>query len=346
MSRILCLVLILAVVLPARTAGQAPARDLLHPPPFLEPSNLFLTFRPEHRGLALDALTVFDADIVPHFTLFGADSCRSPERRPSARGWSGTKQPCVSVTPAIHLRMENTDSAPIHSPSFIPRLNVQWLFYSRDGRATRHLGVHLGHHSNGQAGDLFVFSDANYEHVGAPVATDPVRVEPEEYGRLVNYLADGSVEPNTKDGNFSVNYIRVSWDTAWYEETEKAYAGRRLSLHLDYFINEWMDEPLRDGVYPMMAIRPEIGWAYSPAPLCQRQEFFLKGTLYVHSQERFDGGAQVEWGCVFSPQRGLGAFLRYGYGRDEYNSSFFLEKSHRIQFGLTVNRRRTFGADY
>ena len=306
------------------TAQDLP--DTLHPPPFLEATDLFWTFRPDPRGIVLDEVTVFDADIYPHFVLFGASSCRGTSR-PSSSG-----QPCISITPAIRLRMENKDSAPINSPSFVPRMNFQWLFYGDRG-ATKSIGLHVGHHSNGQAGHLF-----QWANTGEDV--------PSEYNQqLVDYLGEGSIIPDTENGNFSTSYLKASFDYARYNETDRAIDGHHFAVSVEWFPDRWLYAPLRNEVYSQFWLRGGFGIASADAPLCRRSELLFKATAYRYGR-RPAGSGSVEWGCISSPERGLGFFLRYSYGRDEYNSSFFIDAAHRIQFGLTVNRRRTFGGDY
>ena len=320
-----CVIVLSTEVLSTTTTAQD-LPDTLHPPPFLEATDLFGTFRWAPRGIVLDEATVFDADIYPHFVLFGASSCRGTSRP------SSSSQPCISITPAIRLRMENKDSAPINSPSFVPRVNFQWLFYDDRG-TTRSFGLHAGHHSNGQAGHLFQWEDTG-ENV------------PSEHNRsLVDYLGKGSIIPDTEEGNFSVNYLKASFDYARYDETDRAIDGHHLAVSVEWFPDQWLYAPLRNEVYPALWLRGGFGIASANAPLCRRSELLLKATAYEYVRELAASGS-VEWGCISSPERGLGFFLRYSYGRDEYNSSFFIDPAHRIQFGLTVNRRRTFGGDY
>ena len=277
---------------PAIVAGQ-----LLHPPPFLESTDLFWTFRPD-RGIVLDEATVFDADIYPHFVLFGASNCRPPwPWETSRQGWSG--QPCISITPAIRLRMENKDSVPINSPSFVPRMSFQWLSYRDEGTATKSVGLHIGHHSNGAAGHLFKSTATEQD------------VTTHDNASLVDLLALGLVAPDTEAGNFSANYIRLSFDLAKYEEEEETgdtrLAGHRLALGLEVFPDRWLYGPLRNGVYPRAWLRADAGIAFAPAPLCRRQELFLKTTTYRYGR-RPEISVDGEWGCIFSPGRGLGLF--------------------------------------
>ena len=118
--------ILVACVVPFSTRLQA-QQDPLHPPPFLEATDLVpgrdvLGDKPflKHLGRVLpETGYLLEADIFPHFVLGFASRCRS-----SNSSWY-VLVPCISVTPAIRLRMLNAVSAPIESPSYMPRLNIQ-----------------------------------------------------------------------------------------------------------------------------------------------------------------------------------------------------------------------------
>lgn len=312
-------VALVSVLLATATAAQ---EGPLHPPPFLEPTTLFLTVRPHlaQNSLDLARTTAMNADIFPHFILLGSHRCST-----------GGAAPCVSFTPAIRLRMENTESAPIESPSFIPRLNIQWLFRGRN--STSNIGLYLGHHSNGQADCLFIRKDQTCAADGSFTLDD---------------LQSAAIEPNTANGNFSLNYARVAFDFGHYTSpiaNERRVSGYRLSMSVDWIPDNWKYSSLRNGFYPTWQFHLMSGFAVANAPLCKRADIFVNATGYKFNRATA-GVFAAQLTCIWSQERGLGLFFRYNNGRDHYNSAFFVPESHRLQFGLTINRLRTFGADY
>ena len=312
-------VALVSTLLATATAAQ---EGPLHPPPFLEPTTLFLTVRPDlaPNRLDLDFATAMDADIFPHFILLGSRRCST-----------GGATPCVSFTPAIRIRMENTESAPIESPSFMPRLNIQWLFRGRN--STSNVGLYLGHHSNGQASCLFTWEDQTCAADGSFTLDD---------------LQSGTVEPDTANGNFSLNYARLAFDFAHYVPPvagERYVSGYRLSIGVERSPDNWKFSSLRNGLYPSWQLRLMGGFAIANAPLCKRADIFADATGYKYTRE-MAGVFSAQLTCLWSQERGLGLFLRYSNGRDHYNSAFYIPGSQRLQLGFTINRLRTFGADY
>ena len=314
----------------ALVASPAAQEDPLHPPPFLEPTTLFWTIRPDlsPNSLDLDLATALESDIFPHFVLGGSRRCS----RESAARIHGAA-PCVSFTPAIRIRMENAASAPIESPSFMPRLNMQWPFYG--DITTANLGLHFGHHSNGQTECLFVWADGACANDGEFMPGD---------------LASGIVRPDTSNGNFSLNYVKIAVDVARYTRTrtgeeERRVAGYRLSWSVEMTPDNWKYSSLRNGIYPTWKFYLIGGLAIANAPLCERADVFAEGTAYEFNS-KLTGSFVTQLTCLWSHERGLGLFVKYSSGRDEYNSSFFIRGNQRLQFGFTVNRLRVFGADY
>lgn len=118
---------------------------------------------------------ILEADITPH-ALF-----RSPGGRLG-----------LELTPKVILRVFNEDSAPVRSPSFMPRATLyvaadrEWQ--STSGSAGTFYSFRYGHHSNGLTGDF--------------------------------YNPDGSV--NVTDGSFSTNFLEAGM--------HRIFPGQRLPL--------------------------------------------------------------------------------------------------------------------
>ena len=162
-----------------------PGRDILGDKPFLKHLGRFL---PETGYL-------LEADIFPHFVIGFASRCRR-----SNSSWY-TLVPCISVTPAIRLRMLNAVSVPIESPSYMPRLNIQWpVYYGDDDDHTFSVTFQAGHHSNGQGDNNCLFKWADGPEAGGCVDES---VQSDGLPELFK------AEP---DGNFSLNYLKFTVD--------------------------------------------------------------------------------------------------------------------------------------
>jgi hypothetical protein len=97
-------------------------------------------------GVGVEPL-IFEANIAPHFSVL-------------PRSW----RTALFLTPKIVLRMFAEESAPVKTPSYMPRVTfVGWLQERLDG-PTFYASLVLSHHSNGQSGPFFDASGAiNHE---------------------------------------------------------------------------------------------------------------------------------------------------------------------------------------
>ena len=108
------------------------------------------------KGPSADLLWV-EANVAPHFLIAG-------------NSWPVA----FALTPKILVRMFGENSAPVKTPSYMPRFTAYWLPSTEfSGRTAVYASLTISHHSNGQAGSFF----------------DP----------------DGSVNHDT--GDFSTNYL-------------------------------------------------------------------------------------------------------------------------------------------
>jgi hypothetical protein len=85
----------------------------------------------------LDSL-VFEADIVPNFSVL-------------PRSW----HVALFVTPEIVLRMFAQTSAPVKTPSYMPRLATFFWFGDLGTQPTAYFSATIAHHSNGQSGPFY-----------------------------------------------------------------------------------------------------------------------------------------------------------------------------------------------
>ena len=313
-------------------SDQDPDSGPLHPVPFLEATDLFWSLRENpYVPFRVGTENLLEADIFPHFILGFSSRCRDEEQPARSARW-----PCISVTPAIRLRMAWDRSAPVHSPSFMPRLNVQWLSYG-DGEMTG-FTVQAGHHSNGQTGCLFRWTNwLPWEEEGACVDDLMTSDSPTS-----EWLQLPFIEPDRINGNFSLNYFRFIYDRATYRLNLPGVldAGGRLSLGVEVSPPGWMYEPMRLH-YPAVRFLMSIGIAIGDAPSCNRFDVLSKGAF-----GRGGPSGSMQATCILSEERGLGIFVRAYVGKDQYNSSHLGRDVSRFEMGFTINHLRIFGADY
>jgi hypothetical protein len=89
---------------------------------------------------------VFEADLVPNFSVL-------------PRSW----HVALYLTPKIILRMFAEKSAPVRTPSYMPRLTTFFWFDESPSGPTAYFSAAFLHHSNGQSGE-FYNADGSHNH--------------------------------------------------------------------------------------------------------------------------------------------------------------------------------------
>ncbi|MDQ6829637.1 MAG: hypothetical protein M3081_12275, partial [Gemmatimonadota bacterium] len=160
-----------------------------------------------------DSTLLYEAQAVAHIFLVDQlpdayDRISSDARISSAGGWR------VIATPMFRIRQLTDSSAAVRTPSFMPRVSVEYLWASRLGTVTgdesnpafggvwlKGIRVALAHHSNGQAGcfrDGFVPVDRHANScVPAPGADTNI------------------VKLNRANGDFSTTYLSLLGHSTW-----------------------------------------------------------------------------------------------------------------------------------
>ena len=353
------LIVLSTVGLSVPAYGQQDRRlppEPLEAPPLLESTELFWT--------VVDGVpNVLEADIFPHYIVALAHRCSDVPPR-SLANYTPPRlrsMPCISMTPAVRLRMLATTSNPVYAPSFMPRVNFQWLWHNDTGLQS-HVYGQIGHYSNGQTGCLYVWTGLDREdsercvrhatdtRAQVPKGTDDfVRdyywrsADAEALSSTDGDLCDraselprGHVAVDVCGGNFSLNYVRIGYDMARY-----GHYGWRWGVSYERRPEQWMYGPLRN-FYPEWRFGLAAGKSF-PKP-CARFDVF--GNVGLHERasthtERMS--LEVRAICMFSESRGVGFFARYYNGQDYYNASF-LEPLNRVHLGLVINHWRAFGA--
>src|SRR5688572_4971939 len=159
---------VLLVITSASASAQAPTstprneqQTVTNPGaivPFLEGTDVFFSLKED---------TIFEADIMPHLIAYqNFDDVLNIDAQRARGGKVKQFAVAVSGTPGVRIRMFESVSSPVRTPSYMPRGDFQFLWARNvapfvqelTGRPTNNQvsiwegHVVVGHHSNGQDG--------------------------------------------------------------------------------------------------------------------------------------------------------------------------------------------------
>ena len=251
------------------------------------------------------------------------------------------------------LRMTRESSAPVRTPSYMPRARLQWVGTRRDSAFTgpfAALSDHdqwvvdaiVGHYSNGQDRCLFVGQIKNTSGDCAFAGARPSVAE---------------LQVNRRDGSFSSHYVEgggawrhLTIDTAGFKDD--SYVRSVWSAGLRYRnytllsgIGGGMTQELQD-LYGPHRIRA-VG-SYSRETNDTRK---VPGRLWVEGFIEAMPGAAAQVGSIrvsmevgrsFDAMQGTGLFARYYRGQDDYNLGF-LTKLSVVQVGMVLGGEARIG---
>lgn len=329
---VLAVIIAAVVAVPAfgqedKTARRAAVVDV----PLLERNRIFKNFPDDKTGELYEAL------LAVHFLVGGS-------MQDSYDAAKLGKQPDWEVLPTItmmvNLRQLHADSAPVRTPSYMPRFRVtvvrtaavnpkettgQWVF---DGT--------FGHYSNGQEGCTFIQQDRTQDCA----FTTPI--------------ADADLIENGIDGSFSSHYLEgaaarrwITWSDRLLENT-RIPSRRVVTAYLrvrDYEtlsgIGGGMSDDLKR-LYGSLRIRGggEALFENDNESWLQGQQWFGGWVEHSNGHERVGRwrGA-VEYGKSFDKMNGTGVFVRGYFGHDDYNIAF-LRRINVLQVGVTLGGER------
>lgn len=305
--------------------------------------------------------TKLEADIFPHLVVAQNFTDVVDIDRQAIRGEDKVKEFAYSIsgTPAVRIRMLRDVSAPVRTPSFMPRVNVQFLWArnfkaaltearkqtSKDpaladiGAAFARLPsvslweAHVigGHHSNGQDGCITTEQERIPANTGDCL---PAGVTPTQ----------GNV--NRRDGSFSTNYVRtgINYSRNWMNGSTDLQAVReaRLRAEFEYHPRAWVDENIVD-IYGRARLLLGGAYAVRNVRLCKKR---LEGSAGIVWNPGVVGtvpevSTTVQASCFPTVNGGWGFFARLYSGQDYYNVGF-LDKVTRIHVGATFNQTDFF----
>ena len=308
--------------------------------PFLDGTYVFLHVPPD--GIR------FEADIQPNFVVSQNFGDQLVTDDVLDRGGKFLKAYSIVGTPRVRLRMFNARSAPVRTPSYMPKGSFTEIFMrgerlASDGHDARvglwALQATVGHHSNGQDGCLFTTDQlVDGECVGTP-----------DLSKI-----------NKTDGSFSTNYVRVGgrYRREWLRDIssaaqkanglEEQVGVREITIGVDLQQHFHTDERQKP-FYGTTRFELSLAGATRFKRVCQSRARATATLYYVGEPPDGVGplAFQGEAACTFTDQGGWGAFVRFYTGQDYYNLGFadsitrFMIGAHFEQDGFLrfVSRR-------
>jgi hypothetical protein len=339
--------------------------------PFLEGTDVFWTLQGGEGDQAVFPNRL-EADIFPHLVVsqnftnvldITAQARKGPRRfREFAYSISGT--------PAVRIRMLRDVSAPVRTPSYMPRVNVQFLW-------TRGLKDCVDGAGTGGDCRAVAAPSAAQAKAGGPASAQAVsalaalvRISIWEGHFIVGHHSNGQdgcltrgqvrVPPETgdcqppavptaetinrRDGSFSTNYIRAGMNYSRNRMTEALEAVReaRLRAEFEYHPRAWVDDDIVE-IFGRARLNLSGAYAAKNVPGCRRRLEGSAGLVWnpgvVETVTELSGLIQAS--CFPWDNGGWGFFVRLYSGQDYYNIGF-LDKITRLHFGATFNQTGFF----
>src|SRR3954464_13107647 len=132
---------------------------------------------------------IFEADLVPNFSVL-------------PRSW----HVALFLTPKIVVRMFATKSAPVSTPSYMPRLTTFFWFKKSANGPTAYFSAAFLHHSNGQSG-AFYKEDGSHNHETGSFGT--------------NYFEFAAYPNFWRNSSFAWSSILLEWHPRVLENAEQ-----------------------------------------------------------------------------------------------------------------------------
>jgi hypothetical protein len=344
MTRLLRLFGLLAIVLVYALPVTAQDTGLISTSgsrPMVQPEGTYVFQHIPHSDI------IFEGQIAPRIIIVDSIGRATRNVLNAAKSPSWGYQ--VSTSPMVRLRMFDQTSAPVRTPSYMPKGTFQLARFKNRSAATDvdseefNRGpvelwlldtIPFGHHSNGQDGCLF---------------ESEVR---DATGECVELVPTSEKTPNKKDGSFSTNYIEatMSYGRMHLDSIESTDAaagdfvtrwewrvGVGMQFNPEGFVGGAIDPELSDRYGPTrvllsaMTARRDAGWCGRAAAEGRLQY------ITTPPPDVPDLITQIEGSCFPRPWGGTGFFLRFYHGQDYYNLGF-AESITRLMFGVALQK--------
>jgi hypothetical protein len=278
----------------------------------------------------------FEADIQPNFVV----SQNFSDKLVIEESLTGAPRFAYSVvgTPRVRLRMFDARSAPVRTPSYMPKGTLTGIFFRgirTDGRTRgSRIGlwaaqVTVGHHSNGQDGCLFRGENPDTDCQPRLDAAGPAPLS------LINRV----------DGSFSTNFVRAGmrYRREWLRDVsseaqraagiEEHMGAKELTVGVDVERHVHVDSRITP-YYGRTRGNVSASVATRFRKICRSRATGGVVVSYVGEPPDTVGSfaVEVEGSCTFTDQGGWGAFVRYYGGQDYYNLGF-AQRIRRVMVG-------------
>ncbi len=330
------LLVLLIAAMPAFAQEDATSRRAaVVDAPLLEPSRVFKNVPDETTGEFYEAL------LALHFAV-GGNMQDSYDAAAQNRRSDWAVLP--TITMMVNLRQLQADSAPVRTPSFMPRFRLTAVRsappVAKQTTAQWVVDAAFGHYSNGQDGCTFQQQDRSN---GCTLST-PVR--------------DEDLIENGVDGSFSSHYLEGAVARRWIRWTDTLLANGRIpSARIvtafvrvrDYRSVSWIGGGMSDDLQRLYgAVRIRAG---GEAVFETDGDGRFRGPHLIDGWIEHAGGRSragswrgaVEYSKTFDGINGTGVFVRGYAGHDDYNIAF-LRQIRVLQIGVILGgeRRPTF----
>ena len=304
--------------------------------PLLEQSRIFRNVPNDHTR------EVYEGLLALHFPLSGGMQDSYDRARMNDRtDWAWLP----SISMIVNLRQTVEESAPVRTPSYMPRVRLTAVRTSAPKAvagthftASRQLVLDgtFGHYSNGQDGCPFAGQDAT-RACAFPAPVD-----------------DSALVVNRKDGSFSSHYLeagaawrRLLWGEGTMNDTR---IGARSIVTVFTRVRDYKAVSRLPG-----GMEPDLRRLYGSLRVRAGAEYLSEKALHPVGRWWIGGWVEAsnghapkdvtrwrmaaEAGKTFDRIGGTGVFARWYYGHDDYNLGF-LQHISVLQVGLTLGGER------
>ena len=258
-----------------------------------------------------------------------------------------------SVSPMVRLRMVNTASQPVRTPSYMPHAVLQVFRVRNLGNDTAKESelrrgpyemwtgqVRLSHHSNGEDGCLY---------------TSQVKKPKPDGSFQCEFPPGHAPDPSTLnllDGSFSKNFVRAGlfYRRMYLPEgvndtiNHSWYLGATVETHKCCLVN-WMPGTIPDDQAQLYGT---WRWRLTGGGSIRQTGRFAGGHFLDVTYERYPNAAEVLTPWSFSVEyawslnrfSGWGLYARYFKGQDYYNLGFGRQPLNRFSVGLAWVQER------
>jgi hypothetical protein len=211
---------------------------------------------------------IFEADLVPNFSVL-------------PRSW----HVALFLTPKIILRMFAENSAPVRTPSYMPRLTTFFWFDDSATGPTSYFSAAFLHHSNGQSGDFYNV-DGGHNHRSGSFGT--------------NYFEFAAYPKFWQSATFGWSSIVLEWHPRSFENKELRSTYGNLRLRLATTLNSSIGGYASDLSFGLTAILTEMEKPTNAS------EIFARFPLAIKY-------------AIRPPSIDVGLYAAYYQGQDYYN---------------------------